>query len=339
LSLLFFFLKSFEEDPSHFLFGKPEGGTYTISTAILFYSHKSESFSIPLIIIIIIIMSIIKLLFKKNVIEEVVVPSPTTTFYATAVKKFQDVVASSIVPAMTNAKLVYTELSNTLIMTTSNKVTTTVEYACDVASSIESRMQDYYYSSSSAAEVVVSLIKEQQKILLLLTIVLVALSFTILLINGIISQKKKKNESVRVVKKIHSMVTIDTTATSSSSSSISNSNSSVNESSTCTTQEEDDADADNDNEDGVCFIDDDASFTSDIVRECIGEPTMIPSLLFHDIAKSNDDNNGSSLEELKPPTSPMRKLSKKLSSNKMFKMSVKKNNLGSPLRWNSKNEI
>jgi hypothetical protein len=338
LSLLFFFLKSFEEDPSHFLFGKPEGGTYTISTAILFYSHKSESFSIPLIIIIIIIMSIIKLLFKKNVIEEVVVPSPTTTFYATAVKKFQDVVASSIVPAMTNAKLVYTELSNTLIMTTSNKVTTTVEYACDVASSIESRMQDYY-SSSSAAEVVVSLIKEQQKILLLLTIVLVALSFTILLINGIISQKKKKNESVRVVKKIHSMVTIDTTATSSSSSSISNSNSSVNESSTCTTQEEDDADADNDNEDGVCFIDDDASFTSDIVRECIGEPTMIPSLLFHDIAKSNDDNNGSSLEELKPPTSPMRKLSKKLSSNKMFKMSVKKNNLGSPLRWNSKNEI
>jgi hypothetical protein len=276
-------------------------------------------------------MSIIKLLFKKNVIEEVVVPSPTT-FYATAMKKFQDVIASSIVPAMTTAKLVFTELSNTLIITTSNKVTTTVEYARDVASSIESRMQDYY-SSSSAAEVVVPLIKEQQKILLLLTVVLsVALSFTILpILSNSISQKKKKkkNESVRVVKKIHSMVTIDTTATSSSSSSsISNSNSSVNKSSTCTTQEDDDADADNDNGDGVWFIDD--------------MIPMIPSLFFHDIAEpNNDDNNGSSLVSLKRPTScPMRKLSKKLSSNKMFKMSVKKNNnLGSTLRWNSKNEI
>jgi trehalose/maltose hydrolase-like predicted phosphorylase len=292
------------------------------------------------------IMSIIKLLFKKNVIEEVVVPSPTT-FYATAMKKFQDVVdASSIVPAMTNAKLVFTELSNTLIITTSNKVTTTVEYARDIASSIESRMQDYYYSSSSAAKVVVPLIKEQQKILLVLTVVLVALSFTILLIflSNSISQKKK-NESVRVIKKIHSMVTIDTTATSSSSSI---SNSSVNESSsTCTTQEEEDDDTP-DNEDGVCFIDDDASCTSDIVRECIGEPTivipsiiindtddnssseelkpMIPSPFFHDIAEPSDDN-GPLLESLKP-TSPMRKLSKKLSSNKMFKMSVKKNNLG-----------
>jgi hypothetical protein len=280
-------------------------------------------------------MSIIKLLFKKNVIEEVVVPSPTT-FYATAMKKFQDVVdASSIVPAMTNAKLVITELSNTLIITTSNKVTTTVEYARDIASSIESRMQDYY--SSSSAEVVVPLIKEQQKILLVLTVLLVSLSFTILLIflSNSISQRKK-NESVRVIKKIHSMVTIDTTATSSSSSI---SNSSVNESSsTCTTQEMEDDDTP-DNEDGVCFIDDDASCTSDIVRECIGEPTMIPSLFFHDNAESNDGHNGSSLESLKPPTSPMRKLSKKLSSNKMFKMSVKKNNLGSPLRWNSKNEI
>ena len=269
-------------------------------------------------------MSIIKLLFKKNVIEEVVVPSPTT-FYATAMKKFQDVVdASSIVPAMTNAKLVFTELSNTLIITTSNKVTTTVEYARDIASSIESRMQDYYYSSSSAAKVVVPLIKEQQKILLVLTVVLVALSFTILLIflSNSISQKKK-NESVRVIKKIHSMVTIDTTATSSSSSI---SNCSVNESSsTCTTQEEEEDDDTPDNEDGVCFIDDDASCTSDIVRECIGKTTMIPSPFFHDIAEPNDnDDNGPLLVSLKP-TSPMRKLSKKLSSNKMFKMSVKKN--------------
>jgi hypothetical protein len=251
-------------------------------------------------------------------------------------KKFQDVIASSIVPAMTNAKLVFTKLSNTLIITTTNKVTTTVEYARDIALSIESRMQDYY--SSSSAEVVVPLIKEQQKILLVLTVLLVSLSFTILLIflSNSISQRKK-NESVRVIKKIHSMVTIDTTATSSSSSI---SNSSVNESSsTCTTQEEEEDDDTPDNEDGVCFIDDDASCTSDIVRECIGEPTMIPSLFFHDNAESNDGHNGSSLESLKPPTSPMRKLSKKLSSNKMFKMSVKKNNLGSPLRWNSKNEI
>jgi hypothetical protein len=259
-------------------------------------------------------MSIIKLLFKNKVIEEVAVP---TTCYATAVKKFQDVVASSI--PMTNARLVFTELSNTLIVSTSNKITTTVEFARDIASSIESKMPDYSRSA------VVTLVKEQHTKIFLLTSLLFAL-LAVLLIrympsDGFMSigasqkKKKKKNESVRVIKKIHSMVTIDTTATSSSSSI---SNSSIAESST---REED---ADTDYEDGVCFIDDDASCTSEIVRECIGEPSMISLRTWFVVERA----------------SPMRKLSRKLSSsNKIFKLSSKKNHWGSPLRWNSKNEI
>jgi len=253
-------------------------------------------------------MSIIKLLFKNKVIEEVIVP---TTCYATSVKKFQDVVASSIVvPAMTNARLVFTELSNTRIVSTSNKITTTVEFARDIASSIESKMPDY---SPSA---VVTLVKEQHTIFLLIGLLFALLS--VLLIrympsDGFMSsgasqkKKKKKNESVRVIKKIHSMVTIDTTATSSSSIS----NSSIAESST---QEEEDADTDY--EDGVCFIDDDASCTGEIVRECIGEePSMIPSIIIND-TESDDYERGSSLR-----ASPMRKLSRKLSSsNKIFKL-------------------
>ena len=265
-------------------------------------------------------MSIIKLLFKNKVIEEVAVP---TTCYATAVKKFQDVVASSI--PMTNARLVFTELSNTLIVSTSNKITTTVEFARDIASSIESKMPDYSRSA------VVTLVKEQHTIFLVLTSLLFALLAVLLIrympsdgfMSSGASQKKKKNESVRVIKKIHSMVTIDTTATSSSSIS----NSSIAESST---REED---ADTDYEDGVCFIDDDASCTSEIVRECIGEPSMIPSIIINDT--ESDYEHGSSLR-----ASPMRKLSRKLSSsNKIFKLSSKKNHWGSPLRWNSKNEI
>ena len=268
-------------------------------------------------------MSIIELLFKNKVIEEVAVP---TTCYATAVKKFQDVVASSI--PMTNARLVFTELSNTLIVSTSNKITTTVEFARDIASSIESKMPDFSRSA------VVTLVKEHHTIFLVLTSLLFAL-LAVLLIrympsDGFMSigasqkKKKKKNESVRVIKKIHSMVTIDTTATSSSSSI---SNSSIAESST---REEG---ADTDYEDGVCFIDDDASCTSEIVPECIGEPSMISSIIINDTESVYE--HGSSLR-----ASPMRKLSRKLSSsNKIFKLSSKKNHWGSPLRWNSKNEI
>ena len=251
-------------------------------TTILF--SKNESFSSSSSF-----MSIIKLLFKNKVIDEVVVP---TTCYATAVKKFQDVVASSIVPAMTNARLVLTELSNTLIVSTSNKVTATVEFARDIASSIESKMPDFSRSA------VVTLVKEQHTIFLVLTSLLFAL-LAVLLIrympsdgfmsSGASQKKKKKNESVHVIKKIHSMVTIDTTATSSSSIS----NSSIAESST---REED---ADTDYEDGVCFIDDDASCTSEIVRECIGEPSMI-SLRTRFVVER---------------ASPMRKLSRKLSSS------------------------
>ena len=150
-------------------------------------------------------MSIIKLLFKNKVIEEVAVP---TTCYATAVKKFQDVVASSIVPAMTNARLVLTELSNTLIVSTYNKVTATVEFARDIASSIESKMLDY---SPSA---VVTLVKEQHMILLLTSLfaLLSVLLNRYMPLDGFMSSgasQKKKNESVHVIKKIHSMVTID----------------------------------------------------------------------------------------------------------------------------------
>lgn len=225
-------------------------------------------------------------------------------------KKFQDVVASSIVvPAMTNARLVFAELSNTLIVSTSNKITTTVEFARDIASSIESKMPDY---SPSA---VVTLVKEQHTIFLLIGLLFALLSVLLIrympsdgfMSSGASQKKKKKNESVRVIKKIHSMVTIDTTATSSSSIS----NSSIAESST---QEEEDADTDY--EDGVCFIDDDASCTGEIVRECIGEePSMIPSIIIND-TESDDYERGSSLR-----ASPMRKLSRKLSSsNKIFKL-------------------
>jgi hypothetical protein len=231
------------------------------------------------------------------------------------VKKFQDVVASSIVPAMTNARLVLTELSNTLIVSTSNKVNATVEFARDIASSIESKMPDY---SPSA---VVTLVKEQHMILLFTSLfaLLSVLLIRYMPLDGFMSSgasQKKKSESVCVIKKIHSMVTIDTTATSSSSIS----NSSVAE----------EEDADTDYEDGVCFIDDE-SCTSEIVRECIGKPIRIPSIINGDTVS---DEHGAS--ELK--SSPMRKRSRKLSSNKIFKLSSKKN-LGSPLRWNSKNEI
>jgi hypothetical protein len=188
-SFLFFFLK--------------------VSVTFLFSAHctnhnivliKSESFSSSSSF-----MSIIKLLFKNKVIDEVVVP---TTCYATAVKKFQDVVASSIVPAMTNARLVLTELSNTLIVSTSNKVTATVEFARDIASSIESKMLDY---SPSA---VVTLVKEQHMILLLTSLfaLLSVLLNRYMPLDGFMSSgasQKKKNESVHVIKKIHSMVTID----------------------------------------------------------------------------------------------------------------------------------
>lgn len=250
-------------------------------------------------------MSIINLLFKKKVIEEVVVP---TKCYATALKKFQDVVASSI--AMTNARLVLTELSNidTLIVSTSNRGATTVELARDIASStIELKMPDY----SSFA--VFTLVKEHQTILLLTSLfaLLSVLVIRYMPSDGFMTSsasQKKKNESVRVIKKIHSMVTIGTTATSSSSIS----NSSVSESST---QEED---ADTDYEDGVCFIDDDASCTSDIVRQCISEPSIIPSII---INYTVSDKHSSSKLKL----SPMRKLSRKLSSsNRIFKLSSMK---------------